>query len=374
MKKKVRVGLLFGGRSGEHEVSLTSAMSVLKALDPDKYEVVLIGITRDGGWRLGAAAREAEVQALRQVLDEGQPVTPSADPSQPGLVPLYSPSWSAGSGRATVDVVFPVLHGTFGEDGTVQGVLELAGIPYVGAGVLGSAAGMDKDVMKRLFRDAGLPVVPWVLAWRREWEREPARVRRQIEREIGYPLFVKPANLGSSVGISKVHKRVELAPALDLAAQYDRKILVEKAVAGREIECAVLGNECPEASLPGEVIPVNEFYDYEAKYIKEGSELIIPAKLTPRQTKQVREFSVRAFQAIDCAGMARVDFLLERRTGRVFVNEINTIPGFTPISMYPKMWEASGVPYPKLVDRLIELALERQQEKTRTRFHYQPGH
>lgn len=374
MKKKVRVGLLFGGRSGEHEVSLTSAMSVLKALDPDKYEVVLIGITRDGGWRLGAAAREAEVQALRQVLDEGQPVTPSADPSQPGLVPLYSPSWSAGSGRATVDVVFPVLHGTFGEDGTVQGVLELAGIPYVGAGVLGSAAGMDKDVMKRLFRDAGLPVVPWVLAWRREWEREPARVRRQIEREIGYPLFVKPANLGSSVGISKVHKRVELAPALDLAAQYDRKILVEKAVAGREIECAVLGNECPEASLPGEVIPVNEFYDYEAKYIKEGSELIIPAKLTPRQTKQVREFSVRAFQAIDCAGMARVDFLLDRRTGRVFVNEINTIPGFTPISMYPKMWEASGVPYPKLVDRLIELALERQQEKTRTRFHYQPGH
>jgi D-alanine-D-alanine ligase len=374
VKKKVRVGLLFGGRSGEHEVSLTSAMSVLKALDPDKYEVVLIGITRDGGWRLGAAAREAEVQALRQVLDEGQPVTPSADPSQPGLVPLYSPSWSAGSGRATVDVVFPVLHGTFGEDGTVQGVLELAGIPYVGAGVLGSAAGMDKDVMKRLFRDAGLPVVPWVLAWRREWEREPARVRRQIEREIGYPLFVKPANLGSSVGISKVHKRVELAPALDLAAQYDRKILVEKAVAGREIECAVLGNECPEASLPGEVIPVNEFYDYEAKYIKEGSELIIPAKLTPRQTKQVREFSVRAFQAIDCAGMARVDFLLERRTGRVFVNEINTIPGFTPISMYPKMWEASGVPYPKLVDRLIELALERQQEKTRTRFHYQPGH
>jgi len=374
VKKKVRVGLLFGGRSGEHEVSLTSAMSVLKALDPDKYEVVLIGITRDGGWRLGAAAREAEVQALRQVLDEGQPVTPSADPSQPGLVPLYSPSWSAGSGRATVDVVFPVLHGTFGEDGTVQGVLELAGIPYVGAGVLGSAAGMDKDVMKRLFRDAGLPVVPWVLAWRREWEREPARVRRQIEREIGYPLFVKPANLGSSVGISKVHKRVELAPALDLAAQYDRKILVEKAVAGREIECAVLGNECPEASLPGEVIPVNEFYDYEAKYIKEGSELIIPAKLTPRQTKQVREFSVRAFQAIDCAGMARVDFLLDRRTGRVFVNEINTIPGFTPISMYPKMWEASGVPYPKLVDRLIELALERQQEKTRTRFHYQPGH
>ncbi len=373
MKKKLRVGILFGGRSGEHEVSLTSATSVLKALDPDKYEVVLIGITRDGGWRWGAPAGEADAQALRDVLDQGKPVTPSVDPSHPGLVPLDSPSSSAGSGGNVVDVIFPVLHGTFGEDGTVQGVLELAGIPYVGAGVLGSAAGMDKDVMKRLFRDAGLPVVPWVLALRGEWEREPARVRRQIEREIGYPLFVKPANLGSSVGISRVAQARKLAAALDLAAQYDRKILVEKAVDAREIECSVLGNDRPQASVPGEVIPVNEFYDYEAKYIKEGSELIIPAKLTPRQTKQVREFSVRAFQAIDGAGMARVDFLLDRRTGRVLVNEINTIPGFTPISMYPKMWEASGIPYPKLVDRLIELACERQQEKNRTRFRYEPA-
>lgn len=374
MKKKLRVGILFGGRSGEHEVSLTSATSVLKALDPDKYEVVLIGITRDGGWRWGAPAGEADAKALRDVLDQGKPVTPSVDPSHPGLVPLDSPSPSAGSGGKVVDVIFPVLHGTFGEDGTVQGVLELAGIPYVGAGVLGSAAGMDKDVMKRLFRDAGLPVVPWVLALRGEWEREPARVRRQIEREIGYPLFVKPANLGSSVGISRVAQARKLAAALDLAAEYDRKILVEKAVDAREIECSVLGNDRPQASVPGEVIPVNEFYDYEAKYIKEGSELIIPAKLTPRQTKQVREFSIRAFQAIDGAGMARVDFLLDRRTGRVLVNEINTIPGFTPISMYPKMWEASGIPYPKLVDRLIELAFERQQEKNRTRFHYQPSH
>ncbi|MCJ7501800.1 MAG: D-alanine--D-alanine ligase [Acidobacteriia bacterium] len=372
MKKKLRVGILFGGRSGEHEVSLTSATSVLKALDPDKYEVVLIGITRDGGWRWGAPAGEADAKALRDVLDQGKPVTPSVDPSHPGLVPLDSPSSSAGSGGNVVDVIFPVLHGTFGEDGTVQGVLELAGIPYVGAGVLGSAAGMDKDVMKRLFRDAGLPVVPWVLALRGEWEREPARVRRQIEREIGYPLFVKPANLGSSVGISRVAQARKLAAALDLAAQYDRKILVEKAVDAREIECSVLGNDRPQASVPGEVIPINEFYDYEAKYIKEGSELIIPAKLTPRQTKQVREFSVRAFQAIDGAGMARVDFLLDRRTGRVFVNEINTIPGFTPISMYPKMWEASGIPYPKLVDRLIELACERQQEKSRTRYTVDP--
>jgi D-alanine-D-alanine ligase len=373
VKKKLRVGILFGGRSGEHEVSLTSATSVLKALDPDKYEVVLIGITRDGGWRWGAPAGEADAQALRDVLDQGKPVTPSVDPSHPGLVPLDSPSSSAGSGGNVVDVIFPVLHGTFGEDGTVQGVLELAGIPYVGAGVLGSAAGMDKDVMKRLFRDAGLPVVPWVLVLRGEWEREPARVRRQIEREIGYPLFVKPANMGSSVGISRVPQARKLAAALDLAAQYDRKILVEKAVDAREIECSVLGNDRPEASVPGEVIPINEFYDYEAKYIKEGSELIIPAKLTLRQTKQVQELALGAFRAIDCAGMARVDFLLDRRTGRVFVNEINTIPGFTPISMYPKMWEASGIPYPKLVDRLIELACERQQEKSRTRFRYQPG-
>ncbi len=374
MKKKLRVGILFGGRSGEHEVSLTSATSVLKALDPDKYEVVLIGITRDGGWRWGAPAGEADAQALRDVLDQGKPVTPSVDPSHPGLVPLDSPASSAGSGGNVVDVIFPVLHGTFGEDGTVQGVLELAGIPYVGAGVLGSAAGMDKDVMKRLFRDAGLPVVPWVLVLRGEWEREPARVRRQIEREIGYPLFVKPANLGSSVGISRVAQARKLTAALDLAAEYDRKILVEKAVDAREIECSVLGNDRPQASVPGEVIPINEFYDYEAKYIKEGSELIIPAKLTPRQTKQVQELALGAFQAIDGAGMARVDFLLDRKTGKVFVNEINTIPGFTPISMYPKMWEASGIPYPKLVDRLIELACERQQEKNRTRFHYQPSH
>jgi D-alanine-D-alanine ligase len=305
------------------------------------------------------------------VLDKGKPVTPSVDPARPALIPLDAPLSSEGG--TAVDVVFPVLHGTFGEDGTVQGLLELAGIPYVGAGVLGSAAGMDKDVMKRLFRDAGLPVVPWVLVLRGEWEQEPARVRRRIEKEIGYPLFVKPANLGSSVGISKVTRRRGLAAALSLGAEYDRKVLVEKAVEAREIECSVLGNDRPQASVPGEVVPVNEFYDYEAKYLKEGSELIIPAKLTPRQTKQVQELALGAFQAIDCAGMARVDFLLDRKTGKVFVNEINTIPGFTPISMYPKMWAASGIPYPQLLDRLLALALERQREKNRTRFGYQPG-
>jgi D-alanine-D-alanine ligase len=367
--KKIRLGVLFGGRSGEHEVSLTSAASLMKALDPAKYEVVPIGITREGKWLVGSAADNL----LPGVLEHGTPVIPSADPSGPALIPLDSQLARLRSSGAGIDVIFPVLHGTFGEDGTVQGLLELAGIPYVGAGVLGSAAGMDKDVMKRLFRDAGLPVVPWILVSRREWESARTQVVRRIGRELRYPLFVKPANLGSSVGISKVRTPRELAAAIDLAAEYDRKILVENGVDGREIECAVLGNEQPQASVPGEIVPVNEFYDYEAKYIKEGSELIIPAKLTRRQTKLVQDYAIRAFQATDCAGMARVDFLLDRRTGKLYVNEINTIPGFTPISMYPKLWEASGVPYPQLADRLIELALERQREKNRTRYDYNPS-
>lgn len=367
MSKKIRLGILFGGRSGEHEVSLTSAASVLRALDPAKYEVVPIGITREGRWLVGSTADKL----LPAVLEDGKPVTASVDPTGPKLIPLNSTSHAAPGGGPEVDVIFPILHGTFGEDGTVQGLLELAGIPYVGAGVLASAAGMDKDVMKRLYRDARIPVVDWVLVLRSEWEEDRARVRKVIEKRIGYPLFVKPVNLGSSVGISKVHKARELPAAMDLGAQYDRKILVEKAVDAREIECSVLGNDRPVASVPGEVVPVNEFYDYEAKYIREGSELTIPAKLTPRQTKRVQELAVRSFQAIDCAGMARVDFLLERKTGKVFVNEINTIPGFTPISMYPKLWEASGLPYPRLVDRLIELALERHREKARTRYTYE---
>lgn len=381
MNRRIRLGILFGGRSGEHEVSLTSSASVIKALDPAKYEVVPIGITREGHWRVGAGALQLLPEAgavaaatalpLQKVLESGQQVTPSADPSGPQLVPLDASSL-ARSPRPQVDVIFPVLHGTFGEDGTVQGLLELAGIPYVGAGVLGSAAGMDKDVMKRLFRDAGLPVVPWELVLRGDWQKDAAGVRRRIEKKLRYPLFIKPANLGSSVGISKVHNARELPAAMDLAAQYDRKILVEKAVSGREIECSVLGNDRPVASVAGEVIPVNEFYDYEAKYLKEGSELIIPARLSARKTKHVQELAVRAFQAIDCAGMARVDFLMDGKTGKVFVNEINTIPGFTPISMYPKLWEASGLPYPKLLDRLIELALERHREKTRTRYDYKP--
>ncbi len=372
--KKIRLGLLFGGRSGEHEVSLTSAASVIKALDPEKYEIVPIGITREGAWRVGASARKLleSPRALPAILENGQPVTASVDPQRPALLALNSQS-ATGKSTPAVDVVFPLLHGTFGEDGTVQGLLELAGIPYVGAGVLGSAAGMDKDLMKRLFRDAGLPVVPWVLVMRGEWEAEPARVRRLVRRPLRYPLFVKPANLGSSVGISKVHNRKELGTAINLAACYDRKVIVENGVEGREIECSVLGNDRPVASVPGEVIPVNEFYDYEAKYVKEGSEIVIPAKLTRAQTRRVQEFAVRAFRAIDCAGMARVDFLLDRKSGKLWVNEINTIPGFTPISMYPKMWEASGLAYPQLLDRLIELALERHRDKNRTTYSLSPS-
>ena len=388
--KKLRVAVLFGGRSTEHEVSLTSAASVIQALDPAKYEVLPIGISREGRWLVGRSLAESSTgKVLAGVIQNGEPVTASVDPTGPQLIPLDRSGKSAeivressgilrggepasGLGMPEIDVVFPVLHGTFGEDGTIQGLLELAGLPYVGAGVLGSAAGMDKDAMKRLFRDAGLPVVPWITVLRGDWERNPEALSAMIGEKLGYPLFVKPANLGSSVGISKAHEAGELAKTISLAAEYDRKIVVEKAVKkAREIECAVLGNDSPEASVAGEVIPVNEFYDYEAKYVKEGSELIIPARITSAQSAKVRDFAVRAFKAIDAAGMGRVDFLLEGVTGskaRLFVNEINTIPGFTPISMYPKLWEASGLSYPKLVDRLIELALERHRERLRTRY------
>jgi len=376
--QKIRLGVLFGGRSGEHDVSLTSAASVIKALDPAKYELVPVGITREGRWRVGTKAfglltgvandTAAGTTQLATVLEAGKAITPSADPTGPKLLAAAQPSEM--NARPEVDVIFPVLHGTFGEDGTIQGLLELADVPYVGSGVLASAAGMDKDVMKRLFRDGGLPVVPWETVLRQEWESDPAGVRGRIEKRLRYPVFIKPANLGSSVGITKVHRASELPAAMDLAAQYDRKLLIEKAIDAREIECAVLGNDDPEASVPGEVVPVNEFYDYEAKYIKEGSELLIPANLSGQQVRRVQELAVRAFKAIDCAGMARVDFLMDRKSGKIFVLEINTIPGFTSISMYPKLWEASGLPYPKLLDRLIGLALERHRDKQRTRYDY----
>jgi len=343
--KKIRVGVLFGGKSGEHEVSLLSAASIVAALDRSRYDVIPLGITKDGRWLNPAdSARMLPAAAFTQIPETS--------------------AISVSEAQHAIDVVFPVLHGTHGEDGTVQGFLELAGLPYVGAGVLGSAAGMDKDIMKRLFRDHGLPVVEWVLVMR----SEIAAARERVEREFTYPVFVKPANLGSSVGISKVHNAEELLPALELAASFDRRILVERGIDARELECSVLGNDSPVASVAGEIIPVHEFYDYDAKYIEEGSKLLIPAPVTQDQSDVVRNLSCRAFLAIDCAGMARVDCFLERPTGKIYLNEINTIPGFTSISMYPKLWEASGVSYTALLDRLIALALERHEEKRRTKY------
>ena len=394
--KKLRVGVLFGGRSGEHEVSLLSAASVLKAIDKKKYTVVPIGITKEGQWvtaahaqRLlqGHAARARRPSRLRAgdpdatsaaavlAKGEGVVVPPMPGENHPALMPFETDASELHPAHSpiNVDIIFPVLHGTFGEDGTIQGLMELADIAYVGAGVLGSAAGMDKDVMKRLFRDAGIPIVKHVSVLRSAWRMDPKNVRKQIEGALKYPVFVKPANLGSSVGISKVHSAAELAAAMDEAARYDRKIVVEQGVGGkkgkaREIECSVLGNEHPIASVPGEIVPVKEFYDYSAKYLVKGSKAIIPAKLPVSKQNEVRRLAVAAFQAVDCAGLARVDFLMDPRSGKMFVNEINTMPGFTSISMYPKMWAASGISYPELMDRLIQLGLERHADKKQNRY------
>lgn len=370
--RKRRVAILFGGKSGEHEVSLISARSVMAALDKEKYEIYPIGITKDGRWITSgdpmAFLREGNhpLPALEGV-DKDSEALPSAIEHAPGrdLVPGTS------QGRfPEVDVVLPILHGTFGEDGTVQGLLELADLPYVGAGVLGSALGMDKVAQKHILRSHGLPVVDFVPVLRSRWQSEPEAVIAEIEARLPYPMFVKPANLGSSVGITKAHRREELLQGLDIAARFDRRLLVEAGVNAREIECAVLGNDAPIASVPGEVIPCHEFYDYRAKYLDEGSKLLIPAPLDEATAAHVRDLAIRAFLAIDCAGMARVDFFLCKETGQLYINELNTIPGFTPISMYPKLWEASGIPYAELLDRLIELAIERYEEKHRSKTSY----
>src|SRR6202521_2385418 len=358
-KKRLRVGILFGGRSGEHEVSLASAASVIRGLDPDKYEALPIGITKEGHWLIGAGAQKM----LPEVLRGGQRVMMTADPSDAVLVRL-----DGSGGGQRVDVVFPVMHGTFGEDGTIQGLFDLAGLPFVGAGVLGSAIGMDKDVSKRLMQVAKIPVVPWITVQRADWERNPQEIRTAIEKKFRYPVFVKPATLGSSVGMTKAHSRAELAPALNLAAEFAQKILVERAMVAREIEVSVLGNSEPAASIPGEIVPHREFYDYAAKYLEEGTQLLIPAKLNPAQLKKVQSMAVAAFRALELSGMARVDFFLEKRDGKLFLNEVNTIPGFTSISMYPKLWEASGIPFRELIDQLIALALEQHREKARTKY------
>ena len=322
---KLRVAVLYGGRSGEHEISLRSAESIIEAMDPARYEVERILIEKDGRWH---------------------PRAISPDPA----------------GNPGIDVVFPVLHGTFGEDGTVQGLLELAGLPYVGAGVLASSVAMDKDVMKRLMRERGLPVVDYVTLHRGQADPE------NLCKRFPFPMFVKPANLGSSVGISKVKTCAELKTAIEFAGQYDRKILVERGVNGREFECSVMGNDAPVAAVPCEILPFKEFYDYEDKYLLGKSKAVLPADLTSEQTREMQRLAVECYRAVECEGMARVDFLMDGNTGEWFINEINTIPGFTSISMFPKMWEAAGVPYAKLIDRLIELALERDAARKSTRF------
>jgi D-alanine-D-alanine ligase len=396
--KKLRVGILFGGRSGEHEVSLLSAASVLNAIDKEKYEVVPIGITKDGRWltaehaenllvgkSAGKSARPTHLRAgdpettpAAAVLARGESVVVPPEPvhRDGGLVPFQSDAalTRRASDRAiNVDVIFPVLHGTFGEDGTIQGLLELADIPYVGAGVLGSAAGMDKDIMKSLFIAAEIPIVRHVTILRSVWEKQPKKVEKMVGSKLKYPVFVKPANLGSSVGISKAHDRKELGPAIDEAARFDRKIVIEQGVGGkkqkaREIECSVLGNDEPVASIPGEIVPVKEFYDYNAKYLDEGSELIIPARISKTEMKKVQDLAVRAFKAVDCSGLARVDFLMDPKTRKIYLNEINTMPGFTAISMYPKLWAASGLSYPDLIDRLIQLGMARHADKKKNQY------
>ncbi len=379
MARKLRLGVLFGGRSGEHEVSLLSAASILKAIDRKKFDVIPIGITKDGHWLAAGEATnllEGNNSAVARRLRAGDPqATPGAKMLHDGMPTLMAPMpGPQGPEGKAIDVVFPVLHGTFGEDGTIQGLFELAGIAYVGSGVLGSSAGMDKDVMKRLFAQAGLPIVKHVTLLRGDWEKSPRKAITRVEAALKYPMFVKPANLGSSVGISKAHDRSELGPALDLAARYDRKLVVEQGVGGsrskaRELEVAVLGNDDPKASVVGEIIPGKEFYDYEAKYLSEGSVPVIPARLSRAESRQIRGMAVAAFRACDLAGLARVDFLMEPDgKHRIFLNEVNTLPGFTQISMYPKLWEATGIPYKELITRLIELALERQSEKSRTTY------
>lgn len=363
MGNKLRVGVIFGGRSGEHEVSLRSAESVINALDRDKYDVVPIAITKQGKWLASSEATNLLPSAVMESAD--QRVAIFGDPTEKGLARFTGPAQT--DERDKIDVIFPVLHGTYGEDGTIQGLLEMADVPYVGCGVLGSAAGMDKVVMKRLFREAGLPIVEFTHFLRTQWEADPLLVELRIANEIGFPCFVKPANLGSSVGISKATDAKSLNEAIQMAARYDRKIIVERGVDAREIEVSVLGNDEPVASLPGEIIPQSaDFYDYKAKYVDaNGARLMIPADLSEEQTTEIQRLAVEVFQAIDGAGLGRVDFFLERETGKLLVNEINTMPGFTSISMYPKLWEASGIGYSELIDRLIELAFERHREKSR---------
>jgi D-alanine-D-alanine ligase len=354
------VGVIFGGRSGEHEISLMSATSVIEALDPAKYDIVQIGITHDGRWLSGPAALPAFKQGQ---VEDLQPVALLAEPGRGGL--YQSDEGQQLAVMHKIDVFFPVLHGTFGEDGTLQGVFEMAEIAYVGAGVLSSSVAMDKGVFKNLMREHHIPVVDFIVVTSKQVDQDIDECVRRAEEIADYPLFTKPANMGSSVGVSKANDRNQLVKGLRLAAKYDRRLLVEQGVEAREIEVSVLGNEDPEASVAGEIVPGAEFYSYEAKYIDDTSDLLIPAPIPEETSEEIRRLAVEAFKAIDGAGMARADFLLEKQTNRIFMNELNTIPGFTKISMYPKLWDATGLDYPALMDRLVELALERRSQSDR---------
>lgn len=375
-KKSLRIGVVFGGRSSEHEVSLASAANVIDALTKAGYTVSPIGITPVGRWLVGgdpmkllsdnAAGKTAEIENTQEAVEQATDPTPILEAGAEGAGENWSllPSTNHATQLATIDVIFPVLHGPYGEDGTIQGLLEMANLPYVGCGVASSAVAMDKVMAKQLFEAAGLPQVQYKLVLRGAFKANPQSICTDIETSMSYPLFVKPANLGSSVGVTKARNREELLTAIAIAAQYDRKVLVEEAVPNcREIEVSVLGNDAPIASIPGEIVPGHEFYDYAAKYLDDSSQLLIPADLTAEQVKQVQEMAVRAFLAIDGSGLARADFLLDNESGSIYLNEINTMPGFTRISMYPKLWEASGIPYPELVDRLVQLALARYDDR-----------
>lgn len=361
MSQKIRVGVVFGGRSGEHEVSISSARSVIENLNSQKYEILPIGITKDGVWHTGIDSYKAlDTDVPAKLLSAEISSVVETNALQP--VPSYTLPAPVSE---QLDVIIPVLHGPFGEDGTVQGLFELMNIPYVGAGVLASAVGMDKALMKAVFAQAGLPQCKYTVYLRRQWENEPEFILHDVEQKLGFPCFVKPANLGSSVGISKAKDRQSLIDSMNEAARYDRKIIVEEGVDGREIEVAVLGNDDPRPSVAGEIVPQADFYDYNAKYLDGTSNLLIPAPLSDEQMNQVREMAVQAYQAIDGSGLSRVDFFLDRKTGRFLINEINTFPGFTIYSMYPKLWEATGIPYHELLDELIRLAIERYQDKNR---------
>ncbi len=368
-KRKIRIGVIFGGRSAEHEVSLVSATSIINALSKNKYDVIPIGITPEGKWVSFPNVLRWMKEGNRLNTIPEKILLP--DPAKKGLVEINKRSIRVNGKK--LDVVFPVLHGTFGEDGTIQGLFELASIPYVGAGVLGSSVGMDKVITKQLCEQAGIPVTPYIWFLKTEFKKQSRQFIRLIEQKIGYPCFIKPANMGSSVGISKASNRKLLIKAIHIAAKYDRKILVEKSVENaREIEISVLGNDNPIVSIPGEIISSNEFYDYDAKYVDGKSESIIPALMMKEMIGMIKDFAVRGFKAIDCAGMARIDFLVDRRTNKIYLSEINTIPGFTSISMYPKLWEASGIVFSDLLDRLITLAIEKYREKNNLHTSFKP--